>query len=206
MDRALTWKWPRALAAAACGWMVAAPLTIGDEPPSLPPEVRQIQQDLGGPAADQFPSLREAPAADAWQDPPTMAPVWVGASSPSASPDGRAAAQVAALRDSAAELDMAANRLETLELYRQSDALRTLAQRLRLGVRADAPEGARCDRNAAGRVAASPVAIGPPDAVDAGRVGRIGAGPVNISTRNSRQNLRGRRRRPADAKRGLIDT
>lgn len=43
--------------------------------------------------------------------------------------------QVVALRNTAAELDATANRLEELELYDQSDALRDLAQRMRVEAR-----------------------------------------------------------------------
>lgn len=84
--------------------------------PPTAEELRQIQQSLGGSAVEQFPSLRAE----------RRGPTPLEASSRRA---------VEALRESASQLDAAANRLETLDLYRQADALRAQAQRLRLDAR-----------------------------------------------------------------------
>ena len=97
------------------------PATAFDGDPRLPPEVRQIQESLGGPAIDQFPALRKPQASRAdirsWAD------------------SAHRASAVQALREAASQLDMTANRLEHLELYPQADALRQQAQRLRIDAR-----------------------------------------------------------------------
>ncbi len=136
-------------------------------PRELPPQIRAIQESLGGSMLEQFDSLQgegrvatpwwkrfdapPAPAADPspiWPDPAAeneRAGAWPrGASSgaprivvPTTAemPLSDPTAPVVALRHTAAELDDAANRLEELELYRQSDALRELAQGLRIDAR-----------------------------------------------------------------------
>jgi hypothetical protein len=55
--------------------------------------------------------------------------------------DQRVRLQIGSLRETAAQLDGSANRLETLELYQQADALRNVAQRLRLEARSMARRG-----------------------------------------------------------------
>jgi len=92
-------------------------------PRKLPPEIRQLQEAMGGSQVDQFPSLRPEPAANELQRPR-------GRRSAVAPPEA-----VRALRDGAAKLDEIANRLEQLELYAQADAIREQAQRLRLDAR-----------------------------------------------------------------------
>lgn len=90
----------------------------------LPREIQQLQQALGGPQVDQFPSLREQGFGV-----PTA---------PSRSREGRSTIPrdaIRALRDAAAHLDVTANRLEQLELFRQADDLRQQAQRLRVDAR-----------------------------------------------------------------------
>lgn len=89
----------------------------------LPPEIRQLQEAMGGSQVDQFPSLRPEPAANELQRPR-------GRRSAVAPPEA-----IRALRDGAAKLDEIANRLEQLELYAQADAIREQAQRLRLDAR-----------------------------------------------------------------------
>ena len=94
----------------------------GDEP-ALPPHLRRIQQELGGPAISRFPSLseeRERPQS-------RLRPV-------AASQNVQRQA-VETLRDAAWQLDTAANRLERLELYGLADRLREQAQQLRLDAR-----------------------------------------------------------------------
>lgn len=88
-------------------------------PGGLPPEILRVQQELGGSVVNQFPALHatESPA-------PTSA-------SPSKNPE----AVVEALRDAAWTMDSWANRLEKLQAYKQADALRDHAQRLRLEAR-----------------------------------------------------------------------
>ncbi len=89
----------------------------------LPPEIRQLQEAMGGSQVDQFPSLRPEPAANELQR-------LRGRRSAVAPPEA-----IRALRDGAAKLDEIANRLEQLELYAQADAIRGQAQRLRLDAR-----------------------------------------------------------------------
>ena len=100
-----------------------APTDQAPIPAELPPEVRRIQESLGGPAVNQFPSLR-----------------WDEATSQRPQDRGGAATQqrlvaVSALREAAALLDTTANRLEQLELYSQADGLRQQAQQLRIDAR-----------------------------------------------------------------------
>lgn len=109
-------------------------------PAPVAEELRQIQRSLGGSAVEAFPSLRDA-------EPPLTA-------SGPAAPTRQQRQAIDALRESAAELDATANRLERLELFRQADALRAQAQRLRL----DARDGGA--RNALGPVDAVAVAVG----------------------------------------------
>ena len=115
--------------AATCGFFVATAIgsAIGQEPsgdePALPPYVQRIQQELGGPAVNRFPSL----SAETDQAPPRLRPV-------AASQDVQRQA-VETLRDAAWQLDTAANRLERLELYGLADRLREQAQQLRLDAR-----------------------------------------------------------------------
>lgn len=160
-----TWSSTRAYISALTAFIAigAAASVRGDEAPSLPAEVQQIQRALGGPAIDQFQELRPAapaleegrgrgpknadPAAamplrptpsappGAWGNWTTSPGPWSTSSTMATPPDRRAVAQAAALREAAAQLDGSANRLETLALYQQADAMRTLAQRLRLGSR-----------------------------------------------------------------------
>jgi hypothetical protein len=109
------------------------PAARADERTALPREVREIQRSLGGPAVDQFPSLRPAQ--------PGMWPNWSSEIDRRVSPavamasDDRLRTQINSLRETAAQLDGSANRLETLELYQQADALRNVAQRLRMEAR-----------------------------------------------------------------------
>lgn len=95
-------------------------------PQQLPPEIRQLQQALGGPQVDRYSSLRTESAAGEPHRPPLSHPAVA------------AAGAIRALRDGAAKLDEIANRLEQLELYPQADALRQQAQRLRLDARGPA--------------------------------------------------------------------
>lgn len=92
-------------------------------PRKLPPEIRQLQEAMGGSQVEQFPSLRTEPAANELLRPR-------GRRSAVAPPEA-----IRALRDGAAKLDEIANRLEQLELYPQADAIREQAQRLRLDAR-----------------------------------------------------------------------
>jgi hypothetical protein len=89
----------------------------------LPAAVRQIQESLGGPAVNQFPTL------NAGQTNQNPIPAPSDASRPHPS------IPVEALREAATQLDATANRLEQLELYAQADALRQQAQRLRVDAR-----------------------------------------------------------------------
>jgi hypothetical protein len=89
----------------------------------LPAAVRQIQESLGGPAVNQFPTLNPGQA----NQNPTPAPSDASRPHPSV--------PVEALREAATQLDATANRLEQLELYAQADALRQQAQRLRVDAR-----------------------------------------------------------------------
>jgi hypothetical protein len=103
------------------------PKTVAAQSPGAPapevaPEIKGIQQSLGGPIVERFATLRDT-----------------GNQSHSPAEEKAAAVRqqqaVEALRQAAMELDSAANRLERLELYRQADALREQAQRLRLDAR-----------------------------------------------------------------------
>jgi hypothetical protein len=96
------------LAPADAGW-----------PAPIAQDLQRIQRELGGSVVEQFPSLRGVR--------PQSARLLS-----STSPHREA---VGALREAASQLDMTANRLEGLELYRQADALREQAQRLRLDAR-----------------------------------------------------------------------
>ena len=126
------------LPAATLGNQIAPDNAITPLPPANPaepadpaiplevaPELKRIQQDLGGPVINQFPILRhriDEPAPIAPQAPRALIAV---------SPAAACESCIAALRDAASELDESANRLERFELYRQADALRAQAQRLR---------------------------------------------------------------------------
>jgi hypothetical protein len=99
----------------------AAPLEAIPGP--VAEELRRIQRDLGGSAVETFPSLREDRGR-----PLRLRGVVSGPAAPSPQ-------AVDALREAAAQLDTTANRLERLELYRQADALREQAHRLRLDAR-----------------------------------------------------------------------
>ena len=82
---------------------------------ALRAEIRRLQDSLGGPQVDRFPSLQAQGFG---------VPVASGRSR-----DGRSSAPreaIRALRDAAAQLDVTANRLEQLELFGQADDL-TLA-------------------------------------------------------------------------------
>ena len=91
---------------------------------ALRAEIQRLQDSLGGPQVDRFPSLRSQ-----------------GFGVPGASGrsrDGRSSIPreaIRALRDAAAQLDVTANRLEQLELFTQADDLRQQAQRLRVDAR-----------------------------------------------------------------------
>jgi hypothetical protein len=107
-------------------WSGNAELVPGDaiqRPDKLPPEIRHLQEALGGSQVDRFPSLRNQPVENEPQRP------WASRSA-IAPPEA-----ICALRDGAAKLDEIANRLEQLELYAQADAIREQAQRLRLDAR-----------------------------------------------------------------------
>jgi hypothetical protein len=131
---------------------VMASAARADEPATLPREIREVQRSLGGPAVDQFPSLQPmaaqplvpsaAPAARPTRDaPPGVWPNWSSVAparvTPAVAqrPDDRTQTQVNSLRETAAQLDGSANRLESLDLYEQADALRNVAQRLRMEAR-----------------------------------------------------------------------
>jgi len=90
----------------------------------LPPEIQGVQQALGGSLVDQVPRFR--PENEISSTPITSA---------GARGERHRRELVEALRDAAWQLETAANRLERLELYRQADALREQAQRLRLDAR-----------------------------------------------------------------------
>lgn len=107
-------------------WSGKAELVPGDaiqRPDKLPPEIRHLQEALGGSQVDRFPSLRNQPVENEPQRP------WASRSA-TTPPEA-----ICALRDGAAKLDEIANRLEQLELYAQADAIREQAQRLRLDAR-----------------------------------------------------------------------
>ena len=110
-----------------------APATPQSEPAQLPPELQAIQRSLGGSTLNQFPSLRD----DAG---PLRARLQAGGRERSAA-RGLHRDAIRALRDAAAQLDMSANRLESLELYPQADAMRQLAQQMRVDARAWAAGG-----------------------------------------------------------------
>jgi hypothetical protein len=102
----------------------------GDQlPQNLPPEIRRLQEAMGGPQVNQFPALRDPSVSRDHQRPTTF-----GA-------PALPAAAVRTLRQGAAQLDEIANRLEQLELYPQADAIREQAQRLRLDARAASGPG-----------------------------------------------------------------
>lgn len=134
-----------------------ADATATDQTPAA---ALEVQRALGGPLANQFPQLQAAPEGTPWWkqfrgsldvETPFPAitagspwPTWwtparprevvtAAAEAPAYMPP--AAAQIAVLRRTAAELEVTANRLEEIELYRQADALRELAQRLRADAR-----------------------------------------------------------------------
>jgi hypothetical protein len=135
----------------------------GAPPGKLPPHLRAVQRSLGGSLLEQFDALQPAAKTPWWKqfrstlEAPSVAPPagvapavknepygrWPRWSVDSAEPLVPATAEspagtsetVAALRATAADLDAAANRLEHLELYQQSDALRELAQRMRVDAR-----------------------------------------------------------------------
>jgi hypothetical protein len=135
----------------------AAEATATDQTPAA---ALDVQRALGGPIANQFPQLQPAPGGAPWwkqfngslvagtpapaATPTSQWPTWwtpaqprdvvtAAAEAPTAAPP--AVPQIAALRQTAAELEVTANRLEEIELYRQADALRELAQRLRADAR-----------------------------------------------------------------------
>jgi hypothetical protein len=141
----------------AGGLAAVASAARGDET-TLPAEVRAIQRELGGSAVEEYPSLRRGEVATPWwqrfsgapdnaaptasDSPRREAPRGWAATDESAvvpalasAPSRRELTRINALRESAAELDKTANRLEHLDLYRHADALRTLAQRLRMEAR-----------------------------------------------------------------------
>ena len=151
----------------AAAWLSLSAMAQADEPSPLPPEVRKIQQQLGGPMVDKFPELRPTQGvAPWWQNfnsqpgvnaaptpvappaelvekfaTPAVWPTWSAQRPARVQPATAVASdqedrkRVHALRESAAQLEVAANRLEDLEMYRQADALRTMAQRLRVDAR-----------------------------------------------------------------------
>lgn len=94
----------------------------------LSAELQAIQQSLGGSSVNQFPSLRG--------DAPLMqGRLRTALEERSALRGGAHRDAIRALREAAAQLDGSANRLESLELYAQADALRQLAQQLRIDAR-----------------------------------------------------------------------
>lgn len=95
----------------------------------LSAELQAIQRSLGGPAVDRFPSLRGDSGALQMQG------RLRAALEQRTAHHGVHRDAVRALRDAATQLDMSANRLESLELYAQADALRELAQRMRVDAR-----------------------------------------------------------------------
>lgn len=133
----------------------ATPATPSAEAPSaaVRREIEKIQQSLGGSIVNQFPAL--APAADQAKAPPAVnlplpvagppspwpakAPLSIDQPTPfSAAPLSgfvRLRPNVVVLRTVATELDAVADRLEQAELYRQADAVRAQAQRLRVDAR-----------------------------------------------------------------------
>lgn len=92
---------------------------------ALRTEIRRLQDSLGGPQVDRFPSLRA-------QGPGVPAATGRSREGRSSIPHDA----IRALRDAAAQLDVTANRLEQLELFTQADDLRQQAQRLRVDARA----------------------------------------------------------------------
>jgi hypothetical protein len=136
---ARTWAVMFSLAVLAAGSSLgdaAAPTAprqrAADRPDAWPeeaaPELRRIQRALGGSIVEGFGELPRGAPRPATADDQRAGP----ANQPSGRQRQRA---VEALREAAAQLDMSANRLEALELYRQADALRAEAQRLRLDAR-----------------------------------------------------------------------
>jgi len=102
--------------------------------PTMVPDLRNLQQQLGGPVINQFPALGP-------QTQPATGAEWAGRWSANPPQPGA----IEALRDAAAQLDETANRLESLELYRPADALREQSQRMRLEARAMKRPAARSE-------------------------------------------------------------
>ncbi len=90
--------------------------------------VTGVVQSETDPTPPNPPSWSASPMAPLVSD--AVAPI-----STTYTPPVLAASPVNALRAAAAELEVSANRLEHLELYRNADALRALAQELRLDAR-----------------------------------------------------------------------
>lgn len=106
----------------------AEKLTPTADPVELPAELQTIQRSLGGPSVNQFPSLRGDGV-------PIQSRLRAGLQERAANPARPDRDAIRALRDAAAQLDASANRLESLELYAQADAMRQLAQRMRIDAR-----------------------------------------------------------------------
>jgi hypothetical protein len=124
--------------------LAAEPAIASDdvaEATDLPPAIRAIQDSLGGPLADHFEAIQqgELPGTPWWKRFRQSRLALVAPASVETSVvDPRL--RVSALRDAAAHLDDSANRLESLDLYHQADALREVAQRLRVDARRMAGE------------------------------------------------------------------
>ncbi len=114
------------LAALVC--VVGVRAVLGDETPpvrqvegrcvwpgGVAPELKRIQEELGGSVVEGFSGLRSA--------------------KPQAAKAAGRRREVEALREAASLLDVTANRLEQLDLYVQADALREQAQRMRVDAR-----------------------------------------------------------------------
>lgn len=102
--------------------------TPPNEPTQLPPELQAIQRSLGGSSLNQFPSLRDEAG-------PFRSRLQSGLRERSAARSNVHRDAIRALRDAATQLDGSANRLESLELYAQADAMRQLAQQMRIDAR-----------------------------------------------------------------------
>jgi hypothetical protein len=164
MARAMRLRW-MALGSLIC----VSPGVRAEEAPQLPREVREIQRTLGGPAVDQFPSLQpiEQGMWPNWSSTPYRAVTPAVAMAT----DDRLRTQINSLRETAAQLDGSANRLEALELYQQADALRNVAQRLRMEARSMGRSEAPSSWDAP---AERPRRIARPSEVRPGEEGRAG--------------------------------
>ena len=99
-------------------------------------ESLKIQQQLGGPLEQKYNLLQSIPDRQHLLVPSDHAPAQSAPRDhPSANHPKSRPSPVELLRETASGLDRAANRLEEANLYPQADALREMAQKLRLEAR-----------------------------------------------------------------------